>query len=277
MPTELTLADFAERVARREFCVWRDMRSILSDSTRKRAARIERATALLIDKHRTEYMRRYRIDEETFLSALRSVPPKSLPVILTYFDNPTEREKEIMRLASRGARDEAMQPLIARYRLQCAPARPIRTIYTSIRRQRTIFDRLIAKVLAAMVRPGVTVTATHNGITPRALRRVELQAAAIDIAQGVLTIAGHAWSMVEIEIQNVVTPTAPVAPPRRGGRKPSTRDNMVVWLSQHYPNGVPVHLKNAAILSDMRKNGILGGDKTLRRALSVFCPKAQKT
>jgi hypothetical protein len=283
MPTDLTLAEFAERAAPREFRVWRAMRSILSDSTKispKRAARLERATARLIDKHRSEYLKRYRIDEGTFLSSLRSATPNSLPVILTFFDTPTERENEIMWRVSHDACNEALYPLFERYRRQCAQAEPTLPIYTSVRRKRTLFDRLIAKLLAAMVRPGVTVTATHDGVNRRALNRVELQKAKIDLANDALSIAGHTWSLVQIEMPDAVaqiTPPGAEESARRGGRKTTTRDNMVSWLSEHHPNGVPGHLKNSAILDAMRKVNILGSDKTLRRALRQYRGQVPKT
>src|SRR4051812_31508160 len=73
MPTELTLADFAERVAPSKTKVRRRMRSILSDNTKvspSLAAQIERATVALIPKYWAMYMTRYQVDAKTFLSPL---------------------------------------------------------------------------------------------------------------------------------------------------------------------------------------------------------------
>lgn len=219
MPTEFTLAEFAERVARREFCVWGAMRSVLSDSTGKRAARIERATTPLIAKHRAEYMGRHRIDEKTFLSP--SVR------IFDNYDTPAEREKEMMWQVSRDAREEAMSLSLERYRRQCAPAKQTPPIYKSAPRKRTLFDRLTAKVLAAMVQHGVMVTATHDGVGRRALTRVELQNAAIDLVNNALTVGQQAWSLVQIEIPDAAAPAvSPI------GRAADDREIMS-WMESH--------------------------------------------
>jgi hypothetical protein len=49
---------------------------------------------------------------------------------------------------------------------------------------------------------------------------------------------------------------------------------MVEYLRNRHPKGVAGHLKNATLLDDMRKAGIRGGDKTLRRAMSeAYSPR----
>ncbi len=195
MPTELTLAEFAERIAPRDYRAWRAMRTIHIGEARvsaSRVRRIDRAADQLVGKHRQERMTRYKIDPETFLSAERPSHGSIGAVLGTY---PTARLREsfIADLALSEARQEAARPLMARYQRRCGQ----------------LALRIGEKLLAEMKDARVDVTATIDGVTRRALTRVELVHARIDLVREALTIGQHTWGLVQIELP--ATSTAPAA------------------------------------------------------------------
>jgi hypothetical protein len=81
----------------------------------------------------------------------------------------------------------------------------------------------------------------------------------------------HYWTDLYVRAGECMKhwPARPSLSTKRGaGRKPDQRESMVKWLAVHYPNGtIPAGTKNAAILAEMKADGINGSEPTLRRAL----------
>jgi hypothetical protein len=54
---------------------------------------------------------------------------------------------------------------------------------------------------------------------------------------------------------------------RKGGRKRTQRDDVLLYLQRQYPAGVPGAMKSSSLLEDLKSAGIEVGEKTLRRAM----------
>ncbi len=185
----LKLAELAELVAPLEWRARNQLQGILRHDWEVRGAHSKRLYARaksLIPKWRERRMRSAKIDRKSLLPK-EVVRDGSFGAVLLKSGSLTERKRHIAQDARDRALDEILSPRRRKYR-----------------HFRTKLDqRIEAKLRAKMTESGVAVRATNGAQVRRLLDRVELLDADIDVDRETLTIHGHTWTAVQIEMHGI--------------------------------------------------------------------------
>jgi len=242
---EVSLGKLIKLKAPREWSVWRAMSDICAGRkpiSARQEMRIDGAAGPLFEKCRREVLKKHKIDPKTLVSAA-APDAGSFSFILSRCETRKERETQITSLASSAALIGFQNRLMARYR----------------RRIHQLETRINAKILAALNQPGVVVTGTLDGVTPRRphtvadifaalnqpevvvtasphevrrpLGRAELEKARIDLHGENLVVGNKIWGHVDVIIpdRQIASATAGVGP-RGGDRKAPLVDRVASWL-----------------------------------------------